>query len=141
MPGGPAHQPGTCVIVLPWHDPIRVAEQIALLDVISGGRTLMGFGRGAPTVGYECYRIPMEEARPRFVELANLIIKLLSSDSFEWDGEFYKIPRMSIRPRREGDAGVAEGCRETAKQRSSFSLYRTKPSNSSCAQSCTSLID
>src|SRR5579859_170276 len=43
---------GTCVIVLPWHDPIRVAEQIALLDVISGGRTLMGFGRGAATIEY-----------------------------------------------------------------------------------------
>jgi hypothetical protein len=39
--------PRTCVIVLPWHDPIRVAEQIALLDVVRGGRTLMGFGRGA----------------------------------------------------------------------------------------------
>ena len=47
---------GTCVIVLPWHDPIRVAEQIALLDVISGGRTLMGFGRGAATVEYEGFR-------------------------------------------------------------------------------------
>src|SRR3984885_12199872 len=90
---------GTCVIVLPWHDPIRVAEQIALLDVISGGRTLMGFGRGAATVEYEGFRIPMEEARPRFVESANLIIKALSNDSFEWDGEFYKIPRVSIRPR------------------------------------------
>jgi hypothetical protein len=97
---------------------------------------------GAPvTIEYEGFRIPKEEARPRFVESANLIIKSLGSDSFGWDGEFYKIPRMSIRPRREGDAGVAEGCRETAKQCSSFSLYRTKPSNSSCAQSCTSLID
>jgi len=90
---------GTCVIVLPWHDPIRVAEQIALLDVISGGRTLMGFGRGAASVEYAGFRIPMEEARPRFVESAQLIIKALSEDSFEWDGEFYKIPRVSIRPR------------------------------------------
>jgi alkanesulfonate monooxygenase SsuD/methylene tetrahydromethanopterin reductase-like flavin-dependent oxidoreductase (luciferase family) len=129
------------VIVLPWDDPSRVAEQIALLDVVGGGRTLVDFGRGARHTEYEGFRIPKEEARPRFVESANLIIKSLGSDSFEWDGEFYKIPRMSIRPRREGDAGVAEGCRETAKQCSSFSLYRTKPSNSSCAQSCTSLID
>src|ERR1700710_903136 len=90
---------GTCVIVLPWHDPIRVAEQIALLDVISGGRTLMGFGRGAASVEYEGFRIPMEEARPRFVESAQLIIKALENDSFDWDGEFYKIPRVSIRPR------------------------------------------
>ncbi len=90
---------GTCVVVLPWHDPIRVAEQIALLDIISGGRTLMGFGRGAATVEYEGFRIPMDEARPRFVESAQLIIKALENETFEWDGEFFKIPRMSIRPR------------------------------------------
>jgi len=90
---------GTCVIVLPWHDPIRVAEQIALLDVISGGRTLMGFGRGAASVEYEGFRIPMDEARPRFVESAQLIIKALENETFDWQGEFYKIPSMSIRPR------------------------------------------
>ena len=90
---------GTCVIVLPWHDPIRVAEQIALLDVMSGGRTLMGFGRGAASVEYEGFRIPMNEARPRFVESAQLIIKALSNETFDWDGEFYKIPHTAIRPR------------------------------------------
>src|ERR1700709_2841408 len=41
---------GTSVIVLPWHDPVRVAEQIALLDVLCGGRCLFGFGRGAGSV-------------------------------------------------------------------------------------------
>jgi alkanesulfonate monooxygenase SsuD/methylene tetrahydromethanopterin reductase-like flavin-dependent oxidoreductase (luciferase family) len=90
---------GTCVIVLPWHDPIRVAEQIALLDVMSGGRTLMGFGRGAASVEYAGFRIPMEEARPRFVESAQLIIKALTEDSFDWQGQFYQIPRIAIRPR------------------------------------------
>ena len=92
-------QLGSMVVVLPWHDPIRVAEQIALLDILSGGRTLMGFGRGAATVEYDGFRIPMGEARGRFVESAQLIIKALSHDEFEWDGEFYKIPRTSIRPR------------------------------------------
>ena len=90
---------GTCVIVLPWHDPIRVAEQIALLDVMSGGRTLMGFGRGAASTEYAGFRIPMEEARPRFVEAAQLIIKALTNDVFEWKGEFFNIPPTSIRPR------------------------------------------
>src|SRR5262245_64660192 len=90
---------GTAVIVLPWHDPIRVAEEIALLDVISGGRCLFGFGRGAASAEYAGFRIPMEEARPRFVEAAQIVVTALSSDSFEWDGEFFKIPRTSIRPR------------------------------------------
>jgi alkanesulfonate monooxygenase SsuD/methylene tetrahydromethanopterin reductase-like flavin-dependent oxidoreductase (luciferase family) len=90
---------GTCVIVLPWHDPIRVAEQIAYLDVLCGGRCLFGFGRGAASVEYAGFRIPMEEARPRFAEAAQLVTKALAEEVFEWNGEFYKIPRMSIRPR------------------------------------------
>src|SRR5437867_5348636 len=90
---------GTAVIVLPWHDPVRVAEQIALLDILSHGRCVFGFGRGAATVEYAGFRVPMEEARPRFVEAAQIVIKALTQDVFEWDGQFYKIPPMSIRPR------------------------------------------
>jgi alkanesulfonate monooxygenase SsuD/methylene tetrahydromethanopterin reductase-like flavin-dependent oxidoreductase (luciferase family) len=92
-------QLGTAVIVLPWHDPIRVAEQIALLDILCGGRCVFGFGRGAASVEYEGFRIPMGEARPRFVEAAQIIVKALSNDSFEHQGEFFQIPRTSIRPR------------------------------------------
>jgi alkanesulfonate monooxygenase SsuD/methylene tetrahydromethanopterin reductase-like flavin-dependent oxidoreductase (luciferase family) len=90
---------GTAVIVLPWHDPVRVAEQIALLDILAGGRCLFGFGRGAASVEYAGFRIPMEEARPRFAEAAQIVVRALSQDVFEWDGEYYKIPRTSIRPR------------------------------------------
>ena len=90
---------GTAVIVLPWHDPVRVAEQIALLDILCGGRCLFGFGRGAASVEYEGFRIPMGEARPRFVEAANIIVKALANDSFEHQGEFFHIPRTAIRPR------------------------------------------
>ena len=90
---------GTAVIVLPWHDPVRVAEQIALLDVLCGGRCLFGFGRGAASVEYAGFRVAMEEARARFVESAKIVVQALANESFEWDGEFFKIPRMSIRPR------------------------------------------
>jgi alkanesulfonate monooxygenase SsuD/methylene tetrahydromethanopterin reductase-like flavin-dependent oxidoreductase (luciferase family) len=90
---------GTAVIVLPWHDPIRVAEQIALLDILCGGRCLFGFGRGAASVEYAGFRVPMEEARPRFAEAAQLIRKALAEPEFEWQGQFFQIPRTSIRPR------------------------------------------
>ncbi len=90
---------GTAVIVLPWHDPIRVAEQIALLDILCGGRCVFGFGRGAASVEYSGFRIPMEEARPRFVEAAEIVVKALSQESFEHEGNFYRIPRTAIRPR------------------------------------------
>jgi alkanesulfonate monooxygenase SsuD/methylene tetrahydromethanopterin reductase-like flavin-dependent oxidoreductase (luciferase family) len=90
---------GTAVIVLPWHDPVRVAEEIALLDVISGGRTIFGFGRGAASAEYSGFRVKMEEARPRFVEAAQIVVKALMHESFDWDGEFFHIPTTSIRPR------------------------------------------
>jgi alkanesulfonate monooxygenase SsuD/methylene tetrahydromethanopterin reductase-like flavin-dependent oxidoreductase (luciferase family) len=92
-------QLGTAVIVLPWHDPVRVAEQIALLDIMCGGRCLFGFGRGAASTEYEGFRIPMGEARPRFVEAAEIVVKALSNETFEHQGQFFQIPRMSIRPR------------------------------------------
>jgi len=92
-------QLGTAVIVLPWHDPVRVAEQIALLDIMCGGRCVFGFGRGAASVEYDGFRIPMGEARPRFVEAAQIIVKALANDSFEHQGEFFRIPRTAIRPR------------------------------------------
>src|SRR5438552_10909737 len=90
---------GTAVIVLPWHDPVRVAEEIALLDILCGGRCVFGFGRGAASVEYEGFRIPMDEARPRFVEAAQIIVKALSNDSFEHEARFFQIPRTAIRPR------------------------------------------
>lgn len=90
---------GTAVIVLPWHDPVRVAEEIALLDVLSGGRCLFGFGRGAASVEYAGFRIPMEEARARFVEAARIVVKALTHEVFDWQGEYFTIPPTSIRPR------------------------------------------
>jgi alkanesulfonate monooxygenase SsuD/methylene tetrahydromethanopterin reductase-like flavin-dependent oxidoreductase (luciferase family) len=90
---------GTAVIVLPWHDPVRVAEEIALLDILCGGRCLFGFGRGAASAEYAGFRIPMEEARPRFVEAAKIVVEALTHEVFEWDGDFFKIPPTSIRPR------------------------------------------
>ena len=92
-------QLGTAVIVLPWHDPVEVAENIALLDVLSNGRTIIGFGRGAATVEYAGYRIPMHESRERFVECAEIVRRGLTQDSFSYDGKYYQIPEIQIRPR------------------------------------------
>jgi len=50
-------------------------------------------------VEYAGFRVPMEEARPRFVEAAQIVVKALTHDTFDWDGEYFKIPRTSIRPR------------------------------------------
>src|SRR5207237_7156759 len=56
-------------------------------------------GRGAATVEYEGCRVPMEEARPRFVEAAEIIVQAPAQDSFGHQAEFFQIPRTAIRPR------------------------------------------
>ena len=90
---------GTMVVVLPWHDPIRVAEEVAMLDLLAGGRRLtLGFGRGAGRVEFEGFRTPMGESRDRFLESLDIVRTALSNQEFSFEGRFHHIPPMSIRP-------------------------------------------
>jgi alkanesulfonate monooxygenase SsuD/methylene tetrahydromethanopterin reductase-like flavin-dependent oxidoreductase (luciferase family) len=70
-----------------------------MLDLLSNGRIIIGFGRGAATVEYNGFRVPMEESRERFVEAAEVVVKALANERFEHKGTFFQIPEMSIRPR------------------------------------------
>lgn len=91
---------GTFVIVLPWHDPVRVAEQIAMLDNFAAGRELLlGFGRGAGEVEYNSFRVPMSEARERLIESIDVVRLALGQEHFSFDGNFFHIPETRIRPR------------------------------------------
>ena len=89
---------GSMVVVLPWHDPMRVAEEISMLDNISGGRMILGLGRGLGRVEFEGFRVPMEESRARFTEGAKMILDGLENGYCEMDGEVIKQPRRDIRP-------------------------------------------
>lgn len=88
---------GSSVIVLPWHDPMRVAEQISMLDHLSGGRMILGLGRGLGNVEYSGFRIDQGEWRERFVEYAELLLNGLENGYME-GGEVTKQPRRDIRP-------------------------------------------
>jgi alkanesulfonate monooxygenase SsuD/methylene tetrahydromethanopterin reductase-like flavin-dependent oxidoreductase (luciferase family) len=70
---------GTAVLVLPWHDPVRLTEQIILTDHISGGRLVIGIGRGLSKHEFEGFRIPLDESRARFNENAQLIFSALQT--------------------------------------------------------------
>src|SRR4030081_1017562 len=91
-------QLGSMGVVLPWHDPMRVAEEVAMLDNISDGRLILGLGRGAGKVEFDGFRLPMDESRQRFVESAEMLLKGLESGWCEYDGTFVKQPRAAIRP-------------------------------------------
>ncbi|HEX6209583.1 MAG TPA: LLM class flavin-dependent oxidoreductase [Methylomirabilota bacterium] len=91
-------QLGSMVVVLPWHDPMRAAEEISMLDNISDGRLILGLGRGAGKVEFDGFRLSMDESRARFVECAETVLGGLERGYCEYDGVYVKQPRAAIRP-------------------------------------------
>ncbi|MPY94850.1 MAG: LLM class flavin-dependent oxidoreductase [Acidimicrobiia bacterium] len=88
----------TGAIILPWNDPLRVAEKIVVLDYLSNGRFQVGFGRGLAKMEYQRFGIDMNEARERFDEAAEIILEALRTGVMEADGKYYKQPRAEISP-------------------------------------------
>ena len=89
----------TGAVIVPWNQPIRVAEKIAFLDHLSGGRAVLGLGRGLARTEYRGFGIDMSESRERFDEAARMIIDALETGFIEGDGPFYPQARTEIRPR------------------------------------------
>ncbi|HET8997510.1 MAG TPA: LLM class flavin-dependent oxidoreductase [Acetobacteraceae bacterium] len=94
---------GTAAVILPWHDPLRVAEQASVLDYLSKGRFRFGMGRGLARREFAAFRVSMDESRGRFDEAAPMIINALKTGFIEGDGQYYKQPRIEIRPRPQHD--------------------------------------
>jgi alkanesulfonate monooxygenase SsuD/methylene tetrahydromethanopterin reductase-like flavin-dependent oxidoreductase (luciferase family) len=90
---------GTAAVILPWHDPLRVAENAAVLDMVSGGRLRFGMGRGLARREFNAFRVAMDESRARFDEAAPMIVEALRTGVMEGNGRFYKQPSIEIRPR------------------------------------------
>ena len=95
-------QLGSMVVVLPWHDPVRVAEQILMLDHLSHGRFVLGLGRGTGRIEFDGLRVSMAEARQRFKESAEAIFDALETGVMEYDGRYVKQPRVVLRPAPAG---------------------------------------
>jgi alkanesulfonate monooxygenase SsuD/methylene tetrahydromethanopterin reductase-like flavin-dependent oxidoreductase (luciferase family) len=89
---------GTQVVVVPWHDPVRLAEEIAVLDHLSGGRAIIGFGRGLARMEYEGLRVDQSRARELFDEIVPMVMNAMETGYIE-GGEIFKQPRREIRPR------------------------------------------
>lgn len=89
---------GTMVTVLPWHNPVRIAEASSVLDHISGGRNILGVGRGVAKREFDGLGFPMAESRQKLIEATQAIQMGLETGVIEMDGEVVKQPRVQIRP-------------------------------------------
>jgi alkanesulfonate monooxygenase SsuD/methylene tetrahydromethanopterin reductase-like flavin-dependent oxidoreductase (luciferase family) len=90
---------GSMVMIIPWHNPIRVAEEISVLDVLSGGRVVFGVGRGLGPIEFDSFQLEMGESRQRFIEYASAISGSLETGVLSSEGPLYRQPPVDIRPR------------------------------------------
>lgn len=92
-------QLGTSVLVLPFHTPIELARRVATLDVLSGGRVLLGVGAGWSRDEFEAAGTPFEKRGARCDEFLQAMIDLWTKDPVKFDGKFYHIPESKVGPK------------------------------------------
>jgi alkanesulfonate monooxygenase SsuD/methylene tetrahydromethanopterin reductase-like flavin-dependent oxidoreductase (luciferase family) len=85
-------------IIVPWNDPLRIVSKVVMLDYLSNGRAVLGLGRGLSRMEYEQFGIDMNEARERFDEATEMILRGLATGVVSGDGPYYPQPPATIRP-------------------------------------------
>ncbi|MFI5375883.1 MAG: LLM class flavin-dependent oxidoreductase [Candidatus Rokuibacteriota bacterium] len=90
---------GLAAAILPFHDPIRLAEQLALVDIISRGRLDVGVGRGNRPSEFIGYRVPQVESRERFDEAVQILQRAWTEERYSYDGRYFKIPEVRVIPK------------------------------------------
>jgi alkanesulfonate monooxygenase SsuD/methylene tetrahydromethanopterin reductase-like flavin-dependent oxidoreductase (luciferase family) len=89
---------GTAVIVVPLHHPLIVAEEIATLDLLAGGRVDIGLGRGYQHYEFERLGLELDTSRARWEESVDILLKAFKGQPFTYDGKIFQIPEPSIFP-------------------------------------------
>ena len=84
--------------LLPLHEPLRLAEELAMLDCLSNGRIVSGFARGIPRE-YNVYRVPLSESRDRFEEAWEIIRRAWTEEVFSFSGKYWSYEDVAIWPR------------------------------------------
>ena len=90
---------GLAVLLLPLGNPVRIAEEVATLDHISGGRLEFGIGRGTFPNVHEGFGVPFADSRARFEEFLEIILKAWTTESFSFEGEYYSCPDVRVEPK------------------------------------------
>src|SRR4051794_39596296 len=90
---------GTAILVLPWHNPVLLAEQVATLDLLSGGRLDLGVGKGYRHSEFAGFAMPPDEAEPRFEEVLDVLVRALASETrFSHRGRFFRFDNVVVEP-------------------------------------------
>src|ERR1700733_2212700 len=84
--------------LLPLHEPLRLAEELAMLDCLSNGRLISGFARGIPRE-YQVHNVALSESRARFEEAYDIVTRAWTEDVFSYSGKFWSYKDVAIWPR------------------------------------------
>jgi len=90
---------GSSIIVLPLHNPIEIAEQWGMIDLMSNGRVELGIGRGFVEYDYDRLRVPLQGAQDRLKDGLALIRKAWSGERFSHNGPYYQYEHLQVWPR------------------------------------------
>lgn len=90
---------GAAVSILPMHNPLRIAEEFAMVDLLSGGRVNFGAGRGMHPTEYAVLGADWSTAQSRLPEALDLVARAWADGEFEWRGEHYSFPKLSVYPK------------------------------------------
>jgi alkanesulfonate monooxygenase SsuD/methylene tetrahydromethanopterin reductase-like flavin-dependent oxidoreductase (luciferase family) len=90
---------GTFIILLPFHHPVRVAEDAATVDILSNGRLDLGVGQGDWLSEFASFGISRKQRGSRFTESLNIIQKCFTQDSFSYAGEYWQLERIELSPK------------------------------------------
>src|SRR5262245_15740897 len=90
---------GTAISLLPFENPLRKAEDFAMLDILSGGRLNFGVGRGIIPKHFQGFRVDPHESRERYEESLAIIRKAWTEETFSYEGKFWQVPSLSLSPK------------------------------------------
>lgn len=90
---------GSGVVVLPFNDPIRVAEEAALVDLMSDGRLELGVGRGFQPIEYHSFGVDQSKSREIFDEALEVIVRAWTEERISFRGSYFDIPQRSVHPK------------------------------------------
>ena len=89
---------GTSVILLPLHHPVRLAEDVITLDIVSKGRVILGVGIGYQASDFDTFGVPVEQRVERFEEGVQIIRKCWGDEPFSFQGKHYTLKNVHVRP-------------------------------------------
>jgi alkanesulfonate monooxygenase SsuD/methylene tetrahydromethanopterin reductase-like flavin-dependent oxidoreductase (luciferase family) len=90
---------GIAIVLLPLSHPLRIAEEVATLDVLSNGRVEFGIGRGSVPSHFLGFGIPQAESRERFLEGLDVIRRAWTNERVSYDGRFFSVDNLAVVPK------------------------------------------